>query len=320
MFERLINHPAFELIFGIGLVTSAGLVIFPPDWLLLKWGANFAFQFLLGYLALGLLFFAVHQTRLMFVCFGCTAVLSLYLKYASNPNIRFEPETDGPSISMAHFNLGKRTDSLKVLELLRTNRADVISFEELSPQWDQLFQQRISDIWPHAYILPDTGSLGIGVFSRFPFSYIDTFRLGPLVNIEGRVEVDLFPGTGFSFIFANTLPAVNQEAFLFLKNNFSFLVEKVKASKLPLILLGNLHAVPWSEEIRQFRFNAGLMDSRRSFMPTADGEVPFLQIPETHIFFSEGLKCTQFSDLSDSGNANFGIIGKFQFIYDNDHD
>jgi hypothetical protein len=60
------------------LVTGAVTCLFPPDIPVFRWWSEQVMYIALGYLALGLLFLTLGKIRLMFVCFGCSAAISLY--------------------------------------------------------------------------------------------------------------------------------------------------------------------------------------------------------------------------------------------------
>lgn len=57
--------------------------MFPPRQQAFLWWAAHAEQVALAYLLLGLLFFMSNRYRLMLVCLGCSAAISLYY-YESN--------------------------------------------------------------------------------------------------------------------------------------------------------------------------------------------------------------------------------------------
>jgi hypothetical protein len=52
--------------------------MFPPDNPATIWWADHAVYVALGYLALGMVFLMTNKTRLMFVCLGCSAAISLF--------------------------------------------------------------------------------------------------------------------------------------------------------------------------------------------------------------------------------------------------
>lgn len=60
------------------LLTGALACMFPPRQAAFEWWAAHAVGVALGYLALGLVFLAVDRSRLMLVCFGCSAAISFY--------------------------------------------------------------------------------------------------------------------------------------------------------------------------------------------------------------------------------------------------
>ena len=65
-------------------------------------------------------------------------------------------------------------------------------------------------------------------------------------------------------------------------------------------------------KIRGFRAKTNLQNSRRDLV---DGN---LRVPYDHIFFSNGLECTQFKELKDEAHNYIGIMGTYQIKKEND--
>lgn len=65
---------------GLTLLLLAGALVcmFPPRQAVFEWWASHAVGVALGYLILGIFFLATDRSRLMLVCFGCSAAISFY--------------------------------------------------------------------------------------------------------------------------------------------------------------------------------------------------------------------------------------------------
>lgn len=65
---------------GITLLFLSGTLacIFPPSHPFFQWWAAHAFFITMAFLLIGLLFLTINRTRLMFVCLGCSAVISFF--------------------------------------------------------------------------------------------------------------------------------------------------------------------------------------------------------------------------------------------------
>ena len=64
--------------------------------------------------------------------------------------------------------------------------------------------------------------------------------------------------------------------------------------------------VYWTQEIRDFRSNANLNNSRRDISQSN------LRVPYDHIFFSNDLQCVEFSELKSENQNYLGITGTYQ--------
>lgn len=76
METALFNHPRVRQILTLVFLPAAVTCIFPPNTPIFQWWAQQSVGVALGYVALGLLFLFFNNSRLMFVCLGCGAVIS----------------------------------------------------------------------------------------------------------------------------------------------------------------------------------------------------------------------------------------------------
>ena len=73
-----LDHRRIRQVLTLLLLTGALTCMFPPKQPTFEWWAAHAVGAALGYLALGLFFLTIDRTRLMLVCFGCSAAISFY--------------------------------------------------------------------------------------------------------------------------------------------------------------------------------------------------------------------------------------------------
>ncbi len=73
-----LDHRRIRQVLTLLLLAGALACMFPPKQSAFEWWAAHAVGVALGYLALGLFFLTIDRTRLMLVCFGCSAAISFY--------------------------------------------------------------------------------------------------------------------------------------------------------------------------------------------------------------------------------------------------
>ncbi len=91
---------------GITLLFLSGTLacIFPPAHPAFQWWAEQAFFIAMGFLLIGLIFLIVNRNRLMFVCLGCSAVISFFKAEMENkPAVPPPPAINLPT----HSSIGR---------------------------------------------------------------------------------------------------------------------------------------------------------------------------------------------------------------------
>jgi len=289
------------------------LVIFSPEYLIIKWGANYAMRILFAYLVLGFLFLLAGQKRLMMVSLFCTAALAIFLKTMTNSEMkRPEPIADKPVIRIAHFNINNSNEHPDTtLSSILSSQADLISIQETNPIWDSVLVKNLSATHPHHFSQPSLGLFGMAVFSKRPFVYADTIRYKEIPNIIGGIALD--DKNTLNFICSHTLPALNYRYYDRLKEHLNCIANYSNKISEPMLAFGDYNTVPWSNEIAEFKEKTGFKDSRRGFTPTfPHGSSTVFEVPIDHMFFSAELQCLDFSTVSSVYTKHMGVQGTFQ--------
>ena len=136
------------------LINGALATLYPPDGTFFRWASQHAVQIMLCYLGLGLLLLLLRQRRLMFVSFACCAVICMYLRrtIGAEDAFRFQyaKPTQEKTIKFAHFNTGSTDgDFERVMQTLLKQNPDVISIQEVTPDWDAALRALLATKYPH---------------------------------------------------------------------------------------------------------------------------------------------------------------------------
>ena len=129
--NKFINYTLLGIIVFIALIT-----VYPPLSNALNFSV-FTLQILIVYFFAGLLFLIINQSRLMFVTFGCCALISIFLKERSTQNTPALPDKSETEIQLelkvANFNLTEiEEDKASVYQIINSCGADFISIQNIS--------------------------------------------------------------------------------------------------------------------------------------------------------------------------------------------
>ncbi len=296
----------------------------------LRFAENYASQIMISYLVAGLGLLILKQPRLMFASFGCCAALAIYLKYAQIPAeilnrktitpelIAEKSEALFPKIKIAHFNISDANEEAdRMIEEILETEADIVSIQEVTPQWDLILENELGVNYPYFHTMLDLGIFGMSIFSKYVLLDIDTLYFEDVPNLTGRFLLSNQIDT-IQFISSHTYPAFNFSSFEKLRGHLQVLTDFVRSSSMPLLAFGDYNVVSWSMEIQAFRDSTNLRDSRSGFMPSfSDGTISFFEVPLDHIFYSEHFDCLEFENLNGSEANHIGISGFYQLTKTN---
>ena len=295
------------IIIGL-LLAVTGLVVFNTQLGVLKWITNYGVQIMLGMLGLGFVFYAFAQERLMFTSFICCSLLCLFLQRSANVNLVLPAYSAGSVLKIAHANLTSVGDDMEMaLQTIYNIDADLVSLQEVNFQLNDRIKEVFSDRYPyHSSPMKKDDFWSINVFSKKPLASIDTFYIGNIPNLHGAMSLEQ-EEQPIHFISSYILqPELGDEDF---QRHLDQIVLARKSKSIPYLVFGDFNVAGWYDEIYNFKEQAGLMDSRRGYMPAVSNPFSF---PVDHIFFSEQLKCVDFDIINTPTSYSIGIVGTYQ--------
>ena len=252
-----------------------------------------------------MLFLIVDIKRPMFSALACAAMLSIFLKNNSNENIILPSENKEPSVSIAHFNLANIEGDLNdLLDLINKIDADIISFQEYTPFWQNVIDEINPSIYPYQNKIIRIDPYGLAIFSKLSFIDQDTIftKMAPTIRLGiklGDIDVNLY-----SSYIAHSL---DRQSALLADGQLEAISSSIHNSKRPVIMVGEFNHAYWHNKIRNFRVVNNLLNSRRNIAPTS------LRVPVDHIFYSSDMECTSFEEIKNVIKTKIGILGRYQF-------
>ena len=296
---------AYQLIVWGIIIAGTVVTILPPELFFFRVATKFSVQIMLAYLMLGLLFLFFNDERSMFVCFVCCIILCLFLR--TRPAFFATPQAS-PSFSVMNCNLSLGNSAIydTTIHAIIENNADVISMQEVTPDWHDALKanKRLNAQYPYDTIIVRMDFHGLALFSKYPFSQVNTFNYQNIPNLAGCIYHDSLKKDIY-IISSHTEPPLSLSAYDRIESHLDTIAQFIKKLNKPVITLGDYQVMPWSSEVVKFRRKANLNDSRRDMLPTGD-------FPYDHIFYSNALQCTDFRSIGKSISDHLGIIGEYQ--------
>ncbi len=287
------------------LIAGTLFSIFIPDWEFAHKTSEFTVHIMVGLLGLGLLFLSLDQRRLLFVSFACCAALCIFLKNASNENLLLPDINLEPKISIAHFNVSNFERGFEQLdEFIETYKPDLISLQEVTPDWGMYIKQSLNEAYPHQNIQVRIDPYGMAILSKHNLVKKDTFQYNKIPNLLTELQLG---NRKILVLSSYLLPPLGEKSDIRSKEHLQLISKKIKKTRKPVISLGDFNMVYWRNEIREFRKESDLFNSRRDFTPLG------FRIPHDHIFYSSKLECTNFKEHRDDASNHLGIFGTYQF-------
>lgn len=300
--KNILGHKVTQIITTIIIGLAVLLILYPPKIDFFQKTAEFAPQLMFGMLLISFLFLVFNQTRLMFIGLMATGLIAFYLKMASNTNFMYPDTTMLPKVRVVNFNLSSfNRQTINLDSILNTENADLICFQEYTPDWDAMISKKLQTSFPYAHKMVKANPFGMALYSKKKFNDIRTFYYEKVPNIHILIENEMEDIN----VICSYMPIVYPKPEMNQLEHLKVLTEHIQKLKKPVISLGDFNMVYWSPPLTEFMSLADLENSRRSGSPFR------LKIYD-HIFYSDYLECVQFNEIQDKQQNHIGIAGTYQ--------
>ena len=240
---------------------------------------------------------------LLFSSLAYAAVFALYLKNASNLDLKFPKANEETHFSIAHINLSNTSSVSDLMKTIADGTPDIISFQEFTPEWSGIVTELESLGYPFSFQYPSADPYGKALFSRYKIGDQSFIYLTGIPNAQVAIEKD---GIRFNVYSIYLTPALNKTSQIQSSEQLTKLSQLLSGKETRTFVLGEFNQVYWSSDIIKFRKETGLLNSRRDIIPNKSGA------PYDHIFHSADMECFSFSEITDNEGNHIGCKGKFQ--------
>ena len=203
-----------------------------------------------------------------------------------------------------------------VLKQIKSANADVFAILELGTPLHQRLEKEIATAYPHRVTIPqDGGNFGIGLYSRYPMSNVESFSTNEesIPSISATVESD---STSWRVIATHPLPPIGASGFHSRNEHLQILADRVAefrrvASNTPVIVMGDFNLTPWSPLFVDFESSSGLKlaGGDNQIVPTwyTQQMFPFGLVLD-HVFISDDLRCVGREIGRDIGSDHRAVV------------
>lgn len=287
----------------LGVLTILVLVIIAgPEVIMVRQLSEFSFHFMIALCIIGLAFLFTKYDRLTLIFFGLAGVLGVFIKNNNYEEFIDAKDNLKDKISIAHINLSNIQDEAAMLQLIQKSKLDVVSFQEFTPEWMGLLDE-LNHKFPYHTNVMRIDPYGKVIFSKYKILATDTLNKDVACDIGVMIEKD---NSVFRIISTYVVPSLNIHSLETAKLQLHRLEDNINYQSEKVIVVGEFNMVLWSNELKKFKLDAQLSNSRKEVVPVT------FKVPYDHMFYSKDLQCLQLRDLMVSGKDRIGLYGLYQ--------
>ncbi len=296
------HNKIYEFSFLTLMVGMASIIIAGPE---IKILSDYLVHIMFGFFFLGLTFLVFNQPRLLLTSFGICGILCVLLKNESNTELIFPNPNNESKIAIAHFNLANINSIAEFKSTLDKLNVDILSLQEYTPDWSLILDSIVPLDYKHIAKLLRIDPYGKIIYSKYPILDVDT------INHKDFAELKITCSDykdKFLLYSSYITPVLDKLSKNRAQQQLKSLSNDIQSSKdTPLFAFGEYNSVYWSEEIKSFREQTRLNNSRKEIIPAS------LKPPYEHIFFSNELECLSEGAITNSSGEKIGYRGTYQF-------
>ncbi|MDA8870888.1 endonuclease/exonuclease/phosphatase family protein [Rhizobiaceae bacterium] len=309
---------AFVAAVALALVVATFLPLWPTD---LWWVRMMAFPRLqattLLLLAGALLLFSLRgRSPVMLGLLGSVVAavgfnavkLAPYMANSAPTIVQTCPADRSFSVMVANVQLGSRSaDAL--MEIIRERQPDLLLAMETDEWWDRQLKA-LSDVMPHA-VQRITGSYyGIHLLSRLPLA--DRRTKAPVEQDAPALSVDvrLASGQDIRLIGLHPRPPTPGQSSTGRDAQLMWAALEARRGDRPVVVAGDLNAVPWEAVAERMRRIGRLVDPRwaHGYLATFDANSSWMKWPLDQVLVSATLDVTGAARLPSIGSDHYPYI------------
>lgn len=220
--------------------------------------------------------------------FGLINVASVVPQFIPNGAA---PLNIGPTVKLVGVNVHTPNREVnRMLRFLNETKPDLLLLMEVNQRWMEDLEGLRSD-YPYQVSRPRDDNFGIALFSRLALTNATILYLGE-AGVPS-VATDVLTGdTTFHLLGTHPLPPGSSEYARLRNEQLVRISEYVHRQSVPVVVLGDLNATPWSPHFESLLKNGGLQNSAKGHgvLGSWPAGLPLMRIPLDHCLISPSIQ------------------------------
>lgn len=280
-------------------------------------------HYLVGLLVIAILYVLLGGFReiLGWIAFGLMLLAAGYNLYKLHPyaplmpKAAIEAETcpEGSRLRVLIANLQAGSNrSEAIIDIVRRHDPDLVLAMETDPWWNARLSV-LDGAYPYNIGYVDQGFFGIELFSKYPLDTPEIRFLTPNDAPSVFTRLRLPNGSRIAFYGIHPEPPMIGQASTWRDAQILAAAIEARAAKDPVVVAGDLNAVPWERVVRRAMRVGGLLDPRvgRGYLATYDTrQVPLLWWPLDQVLFQDEFAVTHFERLPEFGSDHYPLLAE----------
>ena len=216
--------------------------------------------------------------------------------------------------------LMENDDKEKFHSLVKKFNPDILLLTEPNQDWAESISKLDGD-FPYSIKYPLENTYGMMLLSKFPLteSAVNFLVKDDIPSIFTRFTLP--SGNIIDFYGVHPEPPIPGSDTYERDTELLIIGKKIRESKNPTIVAGDLNDVGWSATSKLFRKYSRLVDPRegRGLYNTYSVFVPLLRYPLDHIFYSKEFGLVTLKKLEDIGSDHFPLLITLNYEPDEDY-
>lgn len=184
--------------------------------------------------------------------------------------------------------LQKNENNEKLMSLVNDLDIDILVFTEADSFWQEAINKKLPKKYAYSIELPLSNTYGMLLYSKYELiepeiKYLVTDTI-PSIHTKFKLP----NGELIQLYAIHPTPPMPQENPLSTDRDAEMMItaKLVRDSKIPVIVIGDLNDIPWSDTSKLFKNTSELLDIRigRGFYSTYNAEKTLLRWPLDHIY------------------------------------
>lgn len=273
-------------------------------------------QYLIALIAI-LALIAISRSVSAKLRFGLAALVALAIGYNTSKLLPYAPYSTPPQIAcqadqelvvmVANVKKGNRNPD-DLLQLVEEHSPDLFLALETDEWWDAKLAALDSQL-PHKAQRITGGFFGMHVFSRLPLS--ETEVIFPVEQDAPAIltNVELPSGDLVHFMGLHPRPPHPEQSSTGRDAQLMWAALKARDKNLPVLVAGDLNAVPWETTIERLQRVGGFVDPREEFgyKATYDAHTWWMSWPLDQLLHQPELAVVNFEVLRDWGSDHYPV-------------